>query len=118
MPYKDQKKQKQAQHNSYVRNKDKFRKRTKDLRDWFKEHTKNDICIACGEKEKCCIDYHHTDPTTKEDKINNIIRRFGTKDKILEELKKCVPLCSNCHRKVHAGVLDIGIRLDNSATSG
>ena len=27
--------------------------------------------------------------------------------KLLFEIAKCVVLCSNCHRKVHAGILDI-----------
>jgi hypothetical protein len=28
-------------------------------------------------------------------------------DKVRKEIEKCVLLCSNCHRKVHAGILNI-----------
>ncbi|WNL63194.1 hypothetical protein [Citrobacter phage Tr1] len=27
------------------------------------------------------------------------------KEKLIAEIKKCVLLCSNCHREVHAGLL-------------
>ena len=26
---------------------------------------------------------------------------------LLEEIKKCVCLCSNCHRKIHAGIINL-----------
>lgn len=62
-------------------------------------------CIICGESEPVCIDFHHIDPTTKEFDVT--LKRTKAKSKILAEVAKCVCLCSNCHRKLHAGLLDI-----------
>jgi hypothetical protein len=48
------------------------------------------------------FDFHHKDASTKS---------FGVQDgntrswpRIAAELAKCVMLCANCHREVHAGV--------------
>jgi len=65
-------------------------------------------CIGCGLREPVdALEFHHLDPTTKEFGISTegIPRRW---DKIEAELKKCVLLCANCHREVHAGVRRIG----------
>lgn len=70
----------------------------------FATELKQEGCIVCGEKEICCLDFHHTDPTTKVDNIANTLH-VGNKDKILEEAKKCIILCANCHRKYHAGII-------------
>lgn len=51
-------------------------------------------------------DFHHIDPTQKSfsvgDKTSTIKWLL-----IQEELKKCVMLCSNCHRLLHAGVITL-----------
>lgn len=62
-------------------------------------------CIKCGEAEPCCIDFHHLDPDEKEFGIaGSLHRKWET---ILTELEKCIPLCANCHRKVHGGVIEV-----------
>jgi len=61
-------------------------------------------CLVCGEKEICVLDYHHLDPKIKEENIGNILTNSW--ETIKKEIRKCVVLCSNCHRKHHAGVLD------------
>lgn len=63
------------------------------------------VCQLCGENETCCIDFHHLDPLIKEISISAMTQRGYTLKRVKEEASKCVPLCSNCHRKVHAGVL-------------
>ena len=55
-------------------------------------------CSKCGEKRPWVIDAHHLDPSQKELSIGNI--GHGP-NKLKEELKKCIPLCSNCHRDLH-----------------
>jgi 5-methylcytosine-specific restriction endonuclease McrA len=65
-------------------------------------------CIGCRLRDPVdALEFHHLDPTTKEFGISTegIPRRW---DKIEAELKKCVLLCANCHREVHAGVRRIG----------
>jgi hypothetical protein len=57
-------------------------------------------CSICGYSE-CfgALDVHHLDPSMKSFHISGAHSRGWTK--ILEELDKCVLLCSNCHRKEH-----------------
>jgi hypothetical protein len=56
-------------------------------------------CAKCGERRLYVIDFHHIDPSTKSFTIGDSYR--GNNDKIEEEIKKCVCLCSNCHREFH-----------------
>lgn len=63
-------------------------------------------CSVCDEKEPCTLDFHHLDPSEKEGNISGLLN-YGLA-RVKEEISKCVLLCSNCHRKVHAGVLDLG----------
>lgn len=63
-------------------------------------------CLVCDEKEICCMDFHHVDSTQKEFILGgeNAGRSLV---KILAEIDKCVVLCANCHRKVHAGIITL-----------
>lgn len=101
-----------------VQNRDSYHKHKEETRDAFqrrrKLHRKNvreyaaslkdGGCIICGEKEISCLDFHHKDPTQKEQCIADMFHT-GNRKNIEEEIKKCVILCANCHRKHHAGVL-------------
>lgn len=62
-------------------------------------------CKLCNETEVACLDFHHLDPSMKEDNL----ARMDTCSisKIKEEIRKCVVLCSNCHRKLHAGLINL-----------
>lgn len=73
-------------------------------------------CILCGERERCCIDAHHLDPHDKDLSISRMIRNRAPFERILTELTKCVPVCANCHRKIHAGLITLGekLRVGNS----
>ncbi|RYE15823.1 MAG: hypothetical protein EOP45_18205 [Sphingobacteriaceae bacterium] len=57
-------------------------------------------CVACGEDDPVCIDFHHTGDIKKEFDLGN----SGTYslERVKEELNKCITLCANCHRKHHA----------------
>lgn len=56
-------------------------------------------CIICGEKDPCCLDFHHL--RDKEFEIGQTMD--VTVEKLNNEANKCVVLCANCHRKLHAG---------------
>lgn len=58
-------------------------------------------CALCNEKEICCLDFHHL----HNKKFLLSRNEITCIKKIKEELKKCVCLCSNCHRKVHNNLL-------------
>ena len=110
MPYKDKLKQVKAQKKHYLINKQKFYNRNtirrKERKIWFESITYNHCCYFCGEKERCCIDYHHKDPSEKDKSISNLLGTLRSKERILNELKKCIAICSNCHRKIHAGIIN------------
>ncbi len=64
-------------------------------------------CDGCGRAgPQAILEFHHRDATEKEFGItqDGIPRRW---EKVVAELAKCVMLCANCHRKVHAGVREI-----------
>ena len=66
-------------------------------------------CKICGENERVCLDFHHVDPSKKHLDISQMYRAGWSKRRILDEIAKCVILCSNCHRKYHAGLIDAGM---------
>ena len=77
------------------------------LKECLVEHKRRLSCSVCSESESICLDFHHLDP--KEKDFNIAEASFNGKgwSTILKEINKCVVLCSNCHRKVHAGIIQI-----------
>lgn len=65
-------------------------------------------CCICGfDKFQEALEFHHVNPAEKEFSIgasNAITKSLNNQ---LEEAKKCVLLCSNCHRGVHAGYYQV-----------
>lgn len=60
-------------------------------------------CKVCGyNKSHYALEFHHLDPDQKEAEVVQLAC-LGI-DRMREEAKKCVLLCSNCHREVHGGV--------------
>jgi hypothetical protein len=55
----------------------------------------------CPENHPACLDFHHKNPKQKDFEIACAIRQGWTKPRILEEIEKCIVVCSNCHRKLH-----------------
>lgn len=64
-------------------------------------------CCICG-YNKCveALDFHHLDPTQKDFGIGakGYTRAWS---KVKEELDKCILVCANCHREIHAGILEL-----------
>jgi hypothetical protein len=67
---------------------------------WFENIKKQYHCLMCKTKDYRVLDFHHRDPTTKVDRVAHMLDR-ASKTKILNEIKKCDCLCSNCHRILH-----------------
>lgn len=63
-------------------------------------------CCKCG-YNKCreALDFHHRDPTKKDFTIAS--RWCISEQKLRKEIAKCVLLCSNCHRELHAGLWNL-----------
>ena len=58
-------------------------------------------CSQCGEKRIACLDLHHVDPSTKLYTIAVCVSNVVSKQKLLDEIAKCIVLCANCHRCLH-----------------
>lgn len=80
----------------------KYRDQIKDVVCEFKSSG----CLLCDEAEVCCLDAHHA-VGTKEFNIGQAHRNGFSPKRVRAELSKCVCVCSNCHRKIHAGILSI-----------
>lgn len=63
-------------------------------------------CSICPETAACAIDFHHIDPSTKSFSLSRQEASHRNWDELCAELRKCTGLCANCHRKLHAGVID------------
>lgn len=58
-------------------------------------------CFFCKESDPVALDYHHVYPHSKQFSLGAI--RGQSAPEIHREIDKCIVLCSNCHRKLHAG---------------
>ena len=64
-------------------------------------------CVCCG-YNKCnnALDFHHLDPDKKEFSIAHA-KLTSFNDKVKNELNNCALVCSNCHREIHAGIIEL-----------
>ena len=107
MPYKDldERKRKHAAYsaNHYEKNKEevkqKNRLRRKTLRAKWVAYKSGFVCTKCGEDHPATFDFHHI-VRSDYSSINKLIAD-GRFTKAMEEVKKCICLCANCHRKLH-----------------
>lgn len=81
---------------------DRKRKRVANLANILNEYKEQKGCKYCSEKTACCLDFHHL-----RDKISTVslLKSFGATNKMWSEIEKCDVVCSNCHRKIHAGLI-------------
>ncbi len=100
MPYKDPIKQKEAQHRSYLKNIEKNKEKNKTYREKVREYVRlqkeSDPCTDCGKYFPYYVmEYDHL-----HSKINSVAKIVsnGTMNQVIEEIKKCELVCSNCHK--------------------
>jgi hypothetical protein len=75
------------------------------VREWRK-NTKSKLVEGFGSKCSICkiqddpviYDFHHLDSEQKDFQLSSKVMSW---DKLIIEAKKCVMLCSHCHRKLH-----------------
>lgn len=76
----------------------------------FRRNRKLNLIKVCGNQCNICgynkaisaLEFHHINPEEKE----YALASMGTchqLEKDLEEIKKCILVCSNCHREIHEG---------------
>lgn len=72
-------------------------KRKQELRLWWLDYKRNTSCTDCGLSDSRVIQFDHLPGYVKQFTISDGIRKNLSKDRILAELKKCEPVCANCH---------------------
>jgi hypothetical protein len=75
------------------------KKRWKDRKRRAVELTGGKCCRCEYNRNLAALEFHHLDPSKKEMSWDKLQQRSW--DKIVEELKKCILLCSNCHSEEH-----------------
>lgn len=62
-------------------------------------------CMCCGyDKCESALELHHIDPSEKEFSFGHIMANPRAFETLLAEIRKCVLVCSNCHREIHSGI--------------
>ena len=74
-------------------------------------------CFICGYKTFIvALNFHHLDPSKKEGEISNMVSSGPSKQiELFREIEKCVVLCRNCHRALHAGVIQLPNTVDTNS---
>lgn len=59
-------------------------------------------CQICG-YDRCiqALDFHHLNPDEKDFSLSSSSKSL---DELKKEADKCILVCSNCHREIHAGL--------------
>ena len=77
-------------------------------------------CSKCGYNANiAALEFHHTDPSNKQFQLDSRHLSNTSMEKILDEEKKCVLLCSNCHKETHYPEMEMDLlkskKLDNKS---
>ena len=68
---------------------------------------KGGCCEICGyDKYIGALDLHHINPNDKDFNFGKN-KQYILNEKMIDELNKCVLVCSNCHREIHGGFTKI-----------
>lgn len=72
----------------------------KRITDFINNYKLANSC-ECGETHTACLEFHHTDPSTKDFDVALAVNKCLSLEKLIQEISKCIVLCANCHRKLH-----------------
>jgi predicted HNH restriction endonuclease len=80
----------------------------------LRKFVKRKMIEAMGGKCQCCgydrctnaLVFHHLKGNTKKFQLSRITRAEKWPE-IVEELRKCILVCCNCHSEIHAGMREI-----------
>jgi len=107
LSYLDKEKQKASQYKYYLKHKERYLLNTKIRKIKYKNiidrYKSRYGCCDCSVKHlpPYVYDLHHLEPDTKEGAVSRLIRTSSW-ERIKNEIKKCIILCSNCHRIRHS----------------
>lgn len=94
---------------------DRNKRRTQEIVCFLREYKDNHPCAICGESFPACLDFHHLVQDEKEHLVSQM--RGQCLEAVKAEIAKCVLICSNCHRKYHAGYAPVVQRIEYLASN-
>ena len=62
-------------------------------------------CFLCDDPDNTVIQWHHVDDTEKEFEIFGGNGGTCSEERWWNEVLKCIPVCANCHLKIHKNKL-------------
>lgn len=104
MPAKDKAQRNATNRASYHRNKEHRQMVQKEKRwaakDKWKAFKSTLSCVQCGQNHPATLDFHHIERHPSNRKVNKLLTNKAYLQ-AMEETKRCMVLCSNCHRIHH-----------------
>lgn len=76
-------------------------KGTKQIRFSYRVKRRFPCAICSLNTEAACYDFHHLNPKEKDNCVANLVYGQYSLARIKKEMRKCILLCSNCHRNKH-----------------
>lgn len=70
---------------------------------WFDYYKGQFTCLICNKDNPEVLEFHHLDPKIKKYSISTMICQCMRLQDIQAELKKCIPVCRNCHAEIENG---------------
>lgn len=100
------------------------RQKTKDYKakhrqqivDFVVDYKKTHCCESCGESRFICLDFHHRDRNKKSFAISEAVQNHRGLARIKIEISKCMVICANCHRVLHAFDKESNLNKDQDDT--
>ena len=78
---------------------ERYRKNSTISAEYTNNYKADHGCSQCEESDPICLDFHHVEEKVRS--ISELIWGSFDLETVKEEMKRCVVLCSNCHRKLH-----------------
>lgn len=82
-------------HSNYMKKQYQYKKNI------FEQQKAQQTCVKCGESRGYVLDFHHLDPSKKEETVARMTSNKYNVEDIQKEVDKCIVLCANCHREFH-----------------
>ena len=87
----------------------------------WRSTTKERMVQSMGGKCQCCgystcnasLAFHHIDPSQKDIAFGNTRANPQQWTKLVDELRKCILVCHNCHSEIHAGIRSLPDHFDS-----
>jgi len=102
LKHRTQNKNYRIKNREHIRDRD--RRVRMNKRNWLSELKTNIKCSMCGQFFPDCpsiIEFHHEGKDPKRMEIARMVGTGGSEEAVHREIAKCIPLCANCHRRVH-----------------